>query len=219
MPQVVITDKQFVFPHLLYTPDNLADDSKLPLIVFLHGVGERGTDPTLVMKWSLPRYLHEGNALSAIVVSPQCPEDTKWELIPERILEFIDSIIETQPVDTNRVYLTGFSMGGRGTWAVAIDALDKFAALAPVAGRIPTRDDFLDKVCVLKDKPIWIFHGAMDTAVAVENSDTIVQTLRDCGASNLKYTRYDDADHGQASDRAYSNTELYDWLLQHDTSA
>jgi predicted peptidase len=218
MPQIAITDSQFAFPYLLYTPDNFAEGDKLPLIVFLHGVGERGTDPNLVLKWSLPRYLHEGNELPAIVVSPQCAEDTKWEFIPEKIVEFTDSIIATQPVNTNRVYLTGFSMGGRGTWAVAVHAPEKFAALAPVAGRIPVKDGFLDEVCVLKDKPIWVFHGAMDTAVEVENSDTTVQTLRECGATNLKYTRYDDADHGQASDRTYSSPEFYDWLLQHDTS-
>ena len=218
MPQIAITNTQFIFPHLLYVPDNLAEGDKLPLIVFLHGIGERGTDPTLVRKWSLPRYLDEGNELPAIVVSPQCPEDTKWEFIPEKIIEFVDSIIATQPIDINRLYLTGFSMGGRGTWAVAVHAPEKFTALAPVAGRIPVKEGFLNEVCVLKNKPIWVFHGALDTAVEVENSDTIVQILRDCGAANLKYTRYDDANHGQASDRAYSNIELYDWLLKYDSS-
>jgi predicted peptidase len=215
MPQIAVTEG--VLPHLFYTPGNVASDA-LPLIVFLHGVGERGTDPNLVRKWSLPKFLDMGNELPVIALSPQCPMDTRWDFIADSVLELVDNIVAAHPVNPQRIYLTGFSMGGRGTWAIAVQTPDKFAAYAPVAGRIPEMDGFLDKVCVLKDKPIWVFHGVKDEAVEVANSDTLVQTLRDCGASNLKYTRYDDAGHGEASDWTYSNMEFYDWLLQHEST-
>jgi len=211
MPQIPITDG--ILPYLLYTPDNFDTQAEWPLIVLLHGSGERGSDLDLVRKWGIPKYLDAGNELPAIVISPQCPTDQRWSLMTDTVRAFIYKTLADHPVNLQRVYLTGFSMGGQGTWVVAVESPEMFAAVVPVAGRIPPQEDFLDNLCVLQDKPLWVFHGAKDEAVEIENSDTLVQTLRDCGATNLQYTRYPDAGHGEASDWTYSNAELYEWLF------
>ena len=214
MPQIEVTDA--AFPHLLYTPENLDARDDWPLIIFLHGSGERGTDLSLVRKWGPPKYLDDGNNLEAIVVSPQCPLDIRWEALAEKVGQFIDEIIDMHPINPHKVSITGFSMGGQGTWAVAKTFPEKFAAVAPVGGRTPDEGYFSRDVHVIKDKPLWIFHGEQDEKVDVKYSDQILVFLKGYSASNLQYTRYTQGNHGDTSDYTYTNTELYDWLLEHE---
>jgi predicted peptidase len=199
-----------ILPHLLYQPENLKAKSKWPLLVFLHGIGERGLDPNLIRKYSLPKFLDEGLEIPFIVYAPQCPDLHSWPELTESVVSGTKAI--TNQFAISEQYLTGFSMGARGLWALVVKQPEAFMAYAPVAGRIPY-EGFLEQLAVIKDRPLWVFHGAKDEAVPVENSDEIIAKLRELAASNLQYTRYDDANHGEASDFAYQNEELYTWFL------
>lgn len=201
-----------ILPHLLYLPEQYSSEKPWPLIVFLHGSGERGLDPNLVRKYALPKAIDDGLELAAIVYAPQCPDLHSWNELYESVLTGANAICKQYAVDMSRRYLTGFSMGARGVWVIGAKDVNAFAAYAPVAGRIPY-EGFLDEVARLKDKALWVFHGARDSAVPVENSDSIVAKLREIGASKLHYTRYDEAGHGECSNWTYSNPELYQWFL------
>ncbi len=200
--------------YLLYPPTGDLQDA-YPLILFLHGIGERGTDLQLVKKWGLPRYLETGEiALPAYVIAPQCPADVRWSEITERLDALLDDLLANYPVDADRVYLTGFSMGSFGTWTWALRRPDRFAALLPVGGNGLTRDPGLTRVdfAPLKSLPLWMVHGAMDQTVPVSGADEFAAKLAALGA-NFGYTRYPDADHGGSSDRAFSDLSILRWLL------
>lgn len=204
------THQDGILPHLLYQPNNLKAQTKWPLLVFLHGIGERGLDPNRIRKYSLPRFLDEGLEIPFIVYAPQCPDLHTWPELIDSILSGTKAIASSLPI--SKLYLTGFSMGARGLWTLAVKHPDAFLAYAPVAGRIPY-EGFLEEVSAVKDKPLWVFHGAKDEAVPVENSDEIVARLRELGATNLQYTRYNEANHGESSNMAYQTEELYQWIL------
>jgi predicted peptidase len=199
-----------ILPHLLYQPEKLNSQSKWPLLVFLHGIGERGLDPNLLRKYSLPRFLDEGLEIPFIVYAPQCPDLHSWPELTDSILTGTKAICSQFPIEQQ--YLTGFSMGARGLWALVVRQPNAFAAYAPVAGRIPY-EGFLEQLAPAKDSPFWVFHGVKDEPVPIENADKIVARLRRLGAGKLKYSRYEEVGHGEASDLAYQDEELYRWFL------
>lgn len=197
--------------YLLYLPPAYADDDRdWPLVIFLHGRGESGHDLARVKVYGIARVIDQGEEFPAVAVSPQCPEETDWEAQSGAVWELIQEVIGTHRIDRRRIYLTGLSMGGRGSWKLAVEHPDAFAAIAPICGRIPQVDDFLVKVQILKDVPLWVFHGVQDPIVPVGNSDQIVASLRAAGAA-VRYTRYPDADH-DAWTRAYADPAFYAWL-------
>ncbi len=199
--------------YLLYQPQGIEPDPR-PLIIFLHGIGERGDDLELVKKWGLPRVIEGGVVqLPAYVAAPQCPADEAWSAITDKLDTLLDDLLAEQPIDPDRVYLTGFSMGGYGTWVWAVKRPERFAALLPVGGS-GFFDDFLtrDDLQRLRTKPLWLVHGALDQAVAVRGADEVAAALAEIGA-NFGYTRYPDANHGGTSDRAYIDRAIYRWLL------
>ncbi len=193
---------------LVYTPKSFLQEKKLwPLIIFLHGSGERGSDPNKLKVHSLPKVVDANEEFPFIVVSPQCPDGQRWNA--EALNVMLDEVLKKLPIDTNRIYLTGISMGGFGTWKFAIAYPNRFAAIAPVCGW-----GHLEDVEKLKDKPIWIFHGAKDDVVPPTESEKMVQFLQKFGNTNVKFTLYPEANHN-AWDATYANQELYDWFLQH----
>ena len=131
----------------------------------------------------------------------------------ETLSALLDAAIAEHAVDTRRVYLTGLSMGGRGSWQLAAQEPQRFAAVAPICGRIPDVPDFLANIAVLKETPIWVFHGAKDLTVPIENSEKLVAALKACGG-DVRYTVYPDAGHNSWS-AAYGTPALYTWLLQY----
>jgi len=193
--------------YLLYLPgDYNAGSREWPLMIFLHGSGERGTDLELVKKNGLPRRLEDGMQLPGIVVSPQCPLDTRWS-VP--VLEqFLDSLLKDYRIDTDRIYLTGLSMGGQGTWNWAMADPERFAAIAPVCGKTDTTH-----AAALKEMPIWVFHGAKDDVVPIEDSERMVEALKRMG-NKVKFSAYPDANHDSWTE-TYENPRLYKWLLKH----
>ena len=187
-------------------------DKKWPLILFLHGAGERGSDLRLLTQNGIPRRVEEEPAFPFITISPQCPETIWWTNLIEELDVLYNQAIERYPVDTERVYLTGMSMGGYGSWAWASLYPDRFAALAPVCGGGSSIFGFPEKVCVLRDLPIWVFHGALDEVVPLAESEMLVNTLMECGGK-VRFTIYPDRGHDSWTP-TYANPELYAWFLE-----
>ncbi|MFZ5925748.1 MAG: prolyl oligopeptidase family serine peptidase [Bacillota bacterium] len=207
---------ELIYRYLLFLPEGYAESRgaegrKWPLILFLHGIGERGDDPEVLKAYGPPKWASEHPDFPFVVVSPQCPASSHWvegdgEI--EKLHALLDEITSAYSVDPDRVYVTGLSMGGRGTWAMAIQRPERFAAIAPVCGRSDP-----EKAYLLKDLPVWVFHGAKDEVVPLEKAEEIVKALRACGG-NVRFAVYPDAGH-DAWTLTYGNPELYDWFLQH----
>ncbi len=198
--------------YLLFMPKNTSaqENGKFPLILSLHGIGERGNDLQLLKRDGLAKILDGYNSFQFIVVSPQCPISTEWyfDRTDTLLKKLLDDVITRYPVDVRRIYVTGFSMGGIGSWDLAIRYPGLFAAVAPIAAR----GEAYANICGMKDVPVWAFHGAKDDVVALFKAEAIVKALQDCGG-NVKLTVYPDAYHDSWT-RTYNNPELYDWLLK-----
>lgn len=193
--------------YLLYLPDGYDQkQQKWPMILFLHGIGERGDDLEKVKKHGPPKLIEQGKKFPFIVVSPQCPEGQWWS--PEVLINLLDEIVDRYAVDTDRIYLTGLSMGGFGTWDLACLYSERFAAIAPICGG--GRGFMADR---LKSVPVWAFHGAKDNLVPLRESEEMVQAVNAFGG-NAKLTVYPDAYHDSWTE-TYNNQELYDWFLRH----
>lgn len=197
--------------YLLYLPaDYEVGNKKYPLILFLHGAGERGDDLELVKIHGIPKIVEQQKDFPFIAISPQCPADRWWvdAWLLEALNGLLDEIIQNYRVDTNRVYLTGLSMGGFGTWALAIAHPERFAAIAPICGGgMPWM------AYRIKDVPVWAFHGAQDPVVPLQRTEEMVDALKRLNAP-VKLTVYPDAGHDSWS-QTYSNPELYQWFLAH----
>lgn len=193
--------------YLLYLPKDYAEsDKEFPLILFLHGMGERGTDIEEVKTHGLPKLISEEKEFPFIVVSPQCPDEYFWN--DDLLLALLDEIENDYRVDKNRIYITGLSMGGHGTWTLALAQPDRFAAIAPICGWSHPVE-----FCKIAHMPIWIFHGAKDFVVPVSASEQMLEKLKSCGGSNVKLTIYPEAYHDSWTE-TYNNEELYKWLLE-----
>jgi predicted peptidase len=204
-------------PYLLSLPAGYADDPARawPLILFLHGAGERGeNDMPLLRKHGIPRVVEERD-LPFITISPQCPPNSWWSEHIGTLLALLDEAAATYRVDQKRVYLTGLSMGGFGSWHLATVAPQRFAAVAPICGGGPWFLGFPERVKVLKTTPVWVFHGAKDTTVAPAESERLVKALQECGGS-VRFTLYPEAGHDSWTE-TYDNRELYTWLLEQHT--
>ena len=192
--------------YLLYLPLDYNDaDKNFPLVLFLHGSGERGTDIEKVKIHGLPKLINQGKDFPFIVVSPQCPDDIFWNV--DILIALLDDIDSKYRVDTNRIYVTGLSMGGHGTWELAMRQPDRFAAIAPVCGWADT-----SKACSISHMPTWVFHGAKDMVVPVKAAEDMVDALKKCN-SNVKLTIYPDATHDSWTE-TYNNEDLYKWFLE-----
>jgi predicted peptidase len=196
--------------YLLFLPQGYGADpeKKWPLILFLHGMGERGDDLELVKIHGIPKIVEQGQDLKFIALSPQCPDSSFWTAETDALDALLDEVVRQYAADTARIYLTGLSMGGYGTWHLAVAYPDRFAAIAPICGGGPVQ-----KACRLEDVPVWAFHGAKDPVVSVEESTKMVNALKECGA-DVKFTVYPDAEH-DAWTETYDNPELYEWFLKH----
>lgn len=195
--------------YLLYLPEDYAKDpaKKWPLILFLHGAGERGSDLEKVKKHGPPKLIAKGKQFPFIIVSPQCP-DGKWWSTDESFL-LLDEIQEKYRVDKHKTYLTGLSMGGFATWSMAGSQPERFAAIAPVCGG---GEPIL--AGRMKEIPIWAFHGAKDSVVPLERSQEMIDAVRKMG-NDAKFTIYPEADHDSWTE-TYNNPELFEWFLKHE---
>ncbi|WP_309397087.1 dienelactone hydrolase family protein [Cerasicoccus maritimus] len=194
--------------YLLYLPEGYEEEpaKKWPLMIFLHGSGERGNNLKKVACHGPPKLVEKGKEFPMIIVSPQCPHGGWWSV--EMLNAFYDDIMETYRVDPDRVYLTGISMGGNGTWNWAVNNPEKFAAIAPVCGWGPDVN-----YAALKDMPIWAFHGDEDQAVELSKGQKAIDAVAEAGGEP-EFTVYEGVGHN-SWDPTYSNDALYDWMLSH----
>jgi predicted esterase len=194
------------YPYLIQLPDGYASDPahRWPLILFLHGSGERGDSLPQLRHAGLPKLIAAGQKFAAIVVSPQCPEHEWWST--PVLSQLIDDVSAKYQVDPDRVVVTGLSMGGFATWALALASPDRFSAIAPVCGGGNAAE--ADRLVKL---PVWAFHGQLDHTVPVQMSEVMTAAIRQAGG-DPHLTIYPDAGHDSWT-RAYSTEALYVWLL------
>ena len=196
--------------YLLFLPEGYEQgDKKWPLILFLHGAGESGDNLSKVKLHGPPKIVDTKPEFPFIVVSPQSP-GRGWNV--DALKGLLDEVMHDYRVDSDRVYLTGLSMGGFGTWSLAAAHPECFAAIAPICGGGNPGD-----AAKLKSLPIWVFHGAKDNAVPLDRSQQMVDALKEAG-SDVKFTIYPDAGHDSWTE-TYNNPKLYEWLLEHKRGA
>lgn len=194
-------------PYLSTLPPRGRPRRGWPLILFLHGVGERGDDLALVANHGLPRLIEEGRELPFAVVSPQCPAAQRWTDRVADLGHLLDDLQWRLPIDPDRVSITGLSMGGEGAWALAASDPGRVAALVPVCGRANLAD-----APRLRNVPVWAFHGQRDEGVPVSQTIDMVAAVEASGGW-ARATIYSELGH-YCWDAAYATGELYEWLLE-----
>jgi len=205
--------------------EKIFGNKRYPLVLFLHGAGERGSDneQQIIHIKELFLNLKNQNKFQAFVIAPQCPSGKRWvevnwsaksHTIPneaswaiKNTIVLFEEIIEKFPIDTNRIYITGVSMGGYGTWDMISRYPEKFAAAIPICGG--GDESIADR---LKNMPIWAFHGDNDKVVPVERSRNMIKAIKRAGG-NPKYAEYKGVGHGSWI-RAYKEKALLEWLFE-----
>jgi predicted peptidase len=194
--------------YLVFQPKSYsAKGAPVPLIIFLHGSGERGNDLNKVKAWGPPSIADKDPEFPFMVVSPQAPDGEWWHA--SVLKGMIDEVLAKYNVDRSRIYLTGLSMGGYGAWDLAINYPHYFAAIAPICGGGNTI-----RIGQLKNVPTWAFHGKKDQSVPEHESASMVAALKAAGG-DVKYTVLPEAGHVDAWVYAYGEAGLFDWFLEH----
>lgn len=213
--EAVLDDPSGDMGYLLYLPSAYEQDpNKLwPLVLFLHGRGESDGPLSLVAKWGPPLMAAKGEDLPFILVSPQCPADGSWsdETRQGQLDRLLNHVVQNLRVESSRIYLTGLSMGGYGSWTLAANHPDRFASVIPVCGGGNPED-----ASKLKDIPIWVFHGDQDTAVPIAESVEMVEAIKAAGGEKIRFTTLEHVGHNSWSS-AYALPELYSWMMEHQS--
>jgi len=193
------------YKYITNLPTDFTVDEATPLLIFLHGSGERGDDLEKVKVHGPPKLAAQGKNIPAIIISPQCPNGERWQVT--RLEALLQEVSEKYTIDKSRIYLTGLSMGGYGTMTWAYNHPEHFAALAPICGGVIEKG----KTAGIKDIPLWAFHGAKDSVVPIQQTDEFIQALKDIGSSP-RYTVYPETDHDSWTE-TYDNPEFWNWLF------
>ena len=191
--------------YALFCPQEPIDG--LPLIVYLHGAGERGKNISHLARHGIPKLLHEGFSLNAVVLCPQCPADCVWDNIPHQLKTLIDNVAESYRVDKDKISITGSSMGGFGTWMLGMAYPNDFAAIAPVAG-----GGMEWRASNLRATPVRAYHGEKDKVVFALRTKMMIEKIQACGG-NAEGIFFAELGHNDGIDFAYRNTDLLAWLL------
>ena len=203
--------------YMLFTPQGYkADGEPWPLLLFLHGYGEcSDTDLDRVKIHGPAKIVDSRPDFPFVLVTPQCPPfERDFEKIirawqPEQLIQLLDHVSGNLNIDPSRVYVTGLSMGGFGTWRLAAAYPERFAAAVPICGG----GDPEKMANGLRGVPIWAFHGARDEVVPLDRSQEMVDAVRRAGG-DVRLTVYPDVGHDSWV-KTYDNEEVYDWLLSH----
>lgn len=194
------------YQYLRYLPPGYEEDreKRWPLVVFLHGAGERGNDIELIKKHGLPKLIQAGKDFPFVMIAPQCPAGEWWNIVAlEGLIEQATSELR---IDRDRIYLTGLSMGGFGTWGLAVWHPERYAAILPICGGGERQ-----LARVLRDVPVWAFHGDADPVVPVERTLEMIDAIKKAGGSP-RLTVYPGVQHDSWT-ATYENPEIYEWLL------
>jgi predicted peptidase len=219
--------REDLIPYWLYLPkEHATNTSKLPVVVFLHGMGERGNNLDRVLVHGPPKLIAKGKHFPFIMIAPQCPNDGRkgrnhaksfwWH--PEGPIDKVKNIVEFEKkrlgrIDADRIYITGLSMGGFGTYQIVSHHPDYFAAAAPICGH---GNRIADKAAFQKafaDLPVWAFHGDRDNVVRLAEQQQTIKLLK-AGGATIKFTVYPGVGHDSWT-RTYNNPDFYKWLLSH----
>jgi len=223
-----VTVGSTTYAYQVYLPANWSADQKWPVILFLHGAGERGNDGLIQtevgMGGAIRRHV---SRFPAVVVFPQCARDSWWTLpaMQAQALEALEKSIQEFNGDRDRLYLTGLSMGGYGTWGIAAQNPEKFAALVPICGGIRRPDElrsqqqtpasqpdpYAEAAQRVGKTPVWVFHGGADPVVPPSESRKMVEAIKAAGG-DVRYTEYEGVGHN-SWDKAYTDPELAKWLF------
>ncbi len=204
---IQIKNQKFAkYPSWIFLPKNYKKEgAKWPLLVFLHGASYRDKGMEAVKRnVPLSDIKRDGN-LPFIVVAPKCPSGKRWSSYYLKLL--LNDVCAKYPVDEDRVYMTGMSLGGFGSWEFACRYPEYLAAIAPVCGGGKP-----DRAAAMKDVPVWAFHGDKDRTVSVRRTESMANALKKAGG-NVKFTRMAGYGHNIGK-KVYSKSELYDWLLE-----
>ena len=196
--------------YLVHLPDDYdADpDRRWPLVLFLHGSGERGSDPDLAALHGPAKLADAGRDFPFILVTPQCPESSQWVAELSTLAGLLDEVVAAHRVDPARIAVTGLSMGGYGTWSLAVRYPDRFTAIAPICGGL-----WLQSAAPIRNLPVWAFHGDADDVVPISATEQIVGELRSLGA-DVRFTSYAGVGHDSWTE-TYEDPRFYEWLLSH----
>lgn len=194
--------------YLLHLPPGYdpAAGKKWPLVIFLHGAGERGDNLDLVKVHGPPKMAEKDASLPYIIVSPQCPTGKRWDNIP-LMTAWLNQLETELKVESSRIYLTGLSMGGYGTWKWAAAAPNRFSAIVPICGGgDPATAERI------KSLPTWVFHGDKDQAVPISQSQKMVDAIKAAGGEP-KFTIYEGVGHDSWT-ATYANGDVWKWMLE-----
>ena len=212
-PLQLIYDQNEYYNYVLYLPEGYdpADtETKWPVIFFFHGIGEIGDNLERLLPYGPLRYINKGGKLDAIVIAPQCPGDSHWaddNREVNKLVNFVPQMTEQYNIDTDRMYLTGLSMGGRCTWKLALAMPETFAAIAVICGRTNTYE-----FETIQNMPVWMFHGVQDSTVDFSNINKILEKLAEKEHRYYKVTALPHGNH-EIWHTIYDNPEVYEWLL------
>ncbi len=230
-PETYINGENQKLLYRLYSPKNLKENEKVPLIIFLHGSGQRGDDnlkQTTHGFNSLAQYSQENNQ-PCFIIAPQCPLNMKWveatewtknsfktaekPSLPIKLtLELIEQKIKDSQIDSNRIYITGLSLGGYGTWDAIARKPELFAAAIPICGGAD-----LSMAKKLAHLPIWAIHGSDDKVISVEQTRAMINALKEAGGKP-NYTERAGEGHNVWT-VSYNDKKLLDWLFAQKKSA
>lgn len=204
------------YTYQVYVPQSLRGKQKVPVILFLHGIGQRGEGgflPTSGVKSSMVQHYLE--KVPAIILLPQCRKGSYWTdpLMDRMVMQSLEQTIAEFGADPERLYLSGVSMGGYGAWSLASEHQGKFAAIVSICGGSPLRegDRFASVARRVGHTPVWVFHGAADTVVPVSESRQMVEALKAI-KGNVRYSEYEGVGHNVWLN-ALGERELLPWLL------
>jgi predicted peptidase len=196
--------------YCLYLPKDYGSNSNWPLLLNLHGSGDRGSDLSIVRKHGLPAMIDKGKKLPMIVVSPQCHSDLSWNEMP--LPELLEEMQRKFHVDQQRIYVIGYSMGGFGAWNLAEKIPDQLAAIIPICGGGNTQ-----AAANLVNLPIWAFHGQHDNVVPTEATTEMVTAIEAAGSKKVRMTIFPNEKHG-IYDKVLKHNEMFDWLMAQKNS-
>ncbi|MEU8566786.1 PHB depolymerase family esterase [Streptomyces pathocidini] len=195
-------------PYSLYLPSQYreSEGKQWPLVLFLHGASERGDDLTMLTAHGPVKQIAAGAEFPFVMAAPQCPAYSTWACELSALAGLLDEIAAEYRIDPDRVYVTGLSMGGAGTWGLAARYPDRFAAIAPICGAwMP------EAAPRIAELPVWTFHGEEDSNILIKHTEQMVEALKEQG-NPARFTRYPGVGHDSWT-RTYDNPEFYDWLL------
>ena len=197
--------------YLIYLPDDYQQNKHdYPLVLFLHGAGERGTDLEKVKIHGIPKRVVDGAKFPFICIAPQCPKEGYWDRTEyvNSLISLVKEVEHDYRVDSDKIYGTGLSMGGLGTLAIALKEPELFSAIIPVCGGAE-----MDNIQRLNQLPIWLFHGDSDDVHPVNNSILIFQALSPVN-DHVFLTVYGDVEHDSWT-QTYENKDIYNWMLNY----